>query len=400
MKRLLYFDNAATTYPKPQRVYDAVMCAMQSAGGNPGRSSHALAREAEAVVYGARCDVADFFGSSSPERVVFTYNATYALNLAIRALAKPQTHILISNLEHNSLFRPIAALKREGVCDYSVLPVYEADCPPSLQTKRILSRLRSALRKNTAMIAVTHASNICSVSLPLTAIGDFCHRHGLLFVVDASQSAGILPIDVEKMHIDALCFPAHKSLYGIAGCGGILFSERVANAIVSYTPLIYGGSGVYSKEETMPDFLPERFEGGTLCVPTLAALSQGVRFVKEQKEELCDRERTLFCHCRDHLCALPHLRVFAPQYCGSTLLFDSDCHSANELGSYLDDCGICVRAGLHCAPLAHQALGTKEEGAVRVSFGAFNTLSQVDSLLFALQHLVKSKQMPKQTSPW
>ncbi len=389
MKQLLYFDNAATTYPKPNSVMDAVLRAMQEAGGNPGRSAHALARKAEETVFAARCDVADFFGSDAPERVVFTYNATYALNLAIRALATKGAHILTTNLEHNSVLRPIAALKREGVCDYTAVSVYEKDSSPKTDVARILNRMKSAQKKNTAMVVCTHASNICSFSLPLTAIGDFCHRNGLLFVVDASQSAGILPIDAERMHIDALCFPAHKSLYGISGCGGILFSKRIAQNITSYAPLIYGGSGVYSKEEGMPEFLPERFEGGSLCVPALAALSQGIRFVKVQGKELLAKEQALFRFCCEHLCAMPHLRVFAPQYCGSTLLFDSDRYRANEIGRYLDDCGICVRAGLHCAPLAHQALGSQEDGAVRISFGAFNSFSQLDSLLFALQSLSK-----------
>ncbi len=388
MKSCIYFDNAATTYPKPNCVTKAVLRAINDAGGNPGRSGHALSRAAEEQVYAARCAVADLFGSS-PERVVFTYNATYALNLAIRAFARPKTHILTSDLEHNSVLRPLYALRREGMCEFSVFSAYRAGETPLAQAQRIQTELQNALRPNTTTVVVTHASNLCSVVLPLQVIGDFCQTHRLNFIVDASQSAGKIPIDMEKLHIDALCMPAHKGLYGIAGCGCVLFSRRASDACTNLTPLIYGGSGVYSQEETMPDFLPERMEGGTLSVPAIAALCAGIGFVRDRMEEIACREDALFAHAVGHLAAMPHLRLYAPKWQGSTLLFSCESYGANEVADYLDRCGICVRAGYHCAPMAHAALGTPQDGAVRVSFGAFNTIAQVDSFLFAMQDFVR-----------
>ncbi len=388
MKPCIYFDNAATTYPKPNCVRKAVIDAMEHAGGNPGRSGHVLSRAAEEEVYAARCAVADFFGAS-PECVVFTYNATYALNLAICAFARPKTHILTSDLEHNSVLRPLYALRRKGMCEFSVFSAYRAGETPFAQAERIKQELQDALRPNTKAVVVTHASNLCSVTLPLQVIGDFCHAHRLHLIVDVSQSAGKLQIDMEKWHIDALCLPAHKGLYGIAGCGCVLFSRRASESAANLTPLIYGGSGVYSQEEAMPDFLPERMEGGTLCVPSIAALSAGIGFVRARMDEIVCRENALFAHAAEHLSAMPHLRLYAPQWQGSTLLFSCERYGANEIAAYLDQCGICVRAGYHCAPIAHAALGTPQDGAVRVSFGAFNTISQLDSFLFAMQDLVR-----------
>ncbi len=387
MKGVIYLDNAATTYPKPRSVLRRILYAIETAGGNPGRSGHALSRYAEETVYSVRCAVAQFFHSDAPERVVFTYNATYALNLAIRALAKRHTHILISNLEHNAVLRPICALQREGLCDYDTVCAYASD-DKAKRDAALLCDMEKKLRPTTRMVVITHASNLCSVSLPLTEIGAFCQRHNLYLVVDASQSAGHLDIDMEKMHIDALCFPAHKGLYGIMGCGGVLFSRRLAECTSSLPPLLFGGSGVYSKEETMPDLLPEHFEAGTLSVPAIASLGAGIAFVQKNEAEIASRASVLFQKTAEGLCDLPSFRVIAPKDRGSVLLFDSNRFSPGVISSHLDEHGICVRAGLHCAPLAHKTLGS-EEGAVRVSFGAFNVPSDVDCFLCAMQELAK-----------
>jgi selenocysteine lyase/cysteine desulfurase len=388
MKGAIYLDNAATTYPKPRSVIRRTLYAIEAAGGNPGRSGHTLSRCAEEAVYATRCAIADFFHSDAPERVVFTYNATYALNLAIRALAQARTHILISDLEHNAVLRPVAALKREGLCDYDIVHAY-ASPDKSARDAALLCDMEKKLRPTTRMVVMTHASNLCSVSLPLAEIGAFCRRHNLYLVVDASQSAGHLDIDIEKMHIDALCFPAHKGLYGITGCGGVLFSRRLAERTASLSPLLFGGSGVYSKEETMPDFLPEHFEAGTLSVPAIAALGAGVAFVKGRKEEIASRESALFQKAAEGLSQLPSFRVIAPNDRGAVLLFDSARFSPSVIGAHLDECGICVRAGLHCAPLAHKTLSCGEDGAVRVSFGAFNSPSDIDLFLCAMQDLAR-----------
>jgi len=380
--RMVYLDNAATTFPKPSSVIREVTRCLSEYGGNPGRSSHRLALKAAEAVYSCRCAVCEEFGGEV-QNVVFTQNATHALNLALKSFAKKaasdceRPHILISSIEHNSLRRPAAALAKQ-VCDLSVFDVKAEVCHP----KVILSEIESAMTENTRIIAVTHASNICGITLPIHEIGEFCRRRGLYFIVDASQSAGLYDINIDNDCIDALCCPGHKSLYGIQGSGFVLFSSRCALPdFWGDITAAEGGSGSASFETDMPRELPERFEAGTLSTPAIASLNAGLRFIRGSKAELRARESAVIRRIRYMLLNTPHVFVYAPQFDESSiLLFNIEGMTSNEVSSELDRHGICTRSGFHCAPTAHELLGTGEYGAVRISCGAFNTPADAELL--------------------
>ncbi len=386
MTSTLYLDNAATTYPKPKAVLDAVQQSLICAGGNPGRSGHRLALAAQRIVYDCRCTLAEFFGTDAPERVVFTYNTTYALNLAIKSMVRPGDHLLISNLEHNSVYRPVHKLARSGICTYDVFSAYTPGLSPLRQKQATLADIAAKITPATRGIVCTHASNLCGVTLPLSEIGALCRRHGLYFIVDAAQSAGILPIDPDGWGIDALCLPGHKGLYGIMGCGAVLFSAAMAERSERLATVTEGGSGVYSLESEMPPLLPERMEAGTPGVPAIAALTQGIRFLQQRGlGEIAAREFTLGEKLKERLFSLPGYRIYAPEWGGGVVSFTPPGGEVNALCETLDRFGICVRGGFHCAPLAHQALQSGENGAVRISVGAFNTQKDMDRVFGVLQ---------------
>lgn len=372
---MIYLDNAATTFPKPRRVTDAVMRCIKRYCGNPGRGSHALALAAAEHIYTCRELLSDFFGAPSPERVIFTQNTTHALNLAIKGCLCTGDHVLMSELEHNAVRRPILALCKQRSVVADTFPVL------GLSADEIVRGIAQKITPTTRAVICTHASNICSVTLPIDRIGALCLRHGLLFAVDAAQSAGLLPIDMEAMHIDALAIPGHKALYGIQGCGALLLGE---NTLPS--PLVEGGSGVNSLSEDMPSDPPERYEAGTLPTPAIVGLAEGILSVYDEgAEDIAERERALFCAMRERLQALPDIELYVPEAAGSVLLFNRIGVPAAETGRLLAKAGICVRAGLHCAPLAHKALQTPEGGAVRISFGRYNTVAHADALYKALK---------------
>ncbi len=385
-RALLYLDNAATTYPKPEAVPEAVRRTLLFAGGNPGRSGHRPALAAQRTVYDCRCALAEFFKTDAPERVVFTYNTTYALNLAIKSMVRQGDHLLISDLEHNSVYRPIQKLATEGKCTYDIFSAYTPGLSPRQQKHSTLSDIAAKITPATRGIVCTHASNLCGVVLPIAEIGALCRKHHLYFIVDAAQSAGIHPIDPERWGIDALCLPGHKGLYGIMGCGAVLFSARMAERSETLATLTEGGSGVYSLESEMPPLLPERMEAGTPAVPAIAALGQGIRFLQAQGiGEIAAREFLLGEKLKERLLSLPEYRIYAPEWGGGVLCFAPLHGEVNVLCEALDRVGICVRGGFHCAPLAHKALQTGENGAVRVSFGAFNRTKDVDRLYTVLR---------------
>lgn len=375
---MIYLDNAATTFPKPRTVIREVVSAMSEYGGNPGRGGHALSLAAAKKVFECRCELSDLFGVGDPSRIIFTQNTTHALNLVIKGILKKGDHVIISDLEHNSVLRPIYKMAKEGLVEYSILSsgVLEEGRDSSL----ILAELARLVRPNTRLVVATHHSNICSETLPIADIGALCKRLGILFAVDAAQSAGVLPIDMEKMNIDALCVPSHKGLYGPQGSGFAALREGL-----SISTLTEGGSGTNSLDGNMPDASPERYEAGTLATPVIAGLSAGVKFIKKLGlDELRFSEAELFCLAREKLMNIRGVKLIAPHHVGSVLLFKKEGLSPEELAAHLDSEGICTRAGYHCAPLAHKALGTLDEGALRVSFGIFNTRSDVDSLAAAV----------------
>lgn len=372
---MIYFDNAATTFPKPPTVTDEVYRAVTAYGGNAGRGAHPLAMRAAEKIFDCRELLSSFFEVGDPARVVFTENTTHALNIAIKGLIPHGAHVLISELEHNAVLRPIHAAAKKGTLTYEIFPVV------GCETEEILAGIRRRIRANTAAIVCLHASNICSISLPIGEIGALCRARGLRFIVDGAQSAGRLPISLSKMNIDALAVPGHKSLYGIQGCGALLLGEDVLPL-----PLTEGGSGVNSLAPEMPELPPERYEAGTLPMPAIVGLAEGLEFLRrERQEEIERRERALFTALAEGLSELPDIRVYEKNTAGAVLLFEKIGVPAATVAKELADRGICVRAGLHCAPLAHRALGTPEGGAVRVSFGAFNTLREVETLCRALR---------------
>lgn len=362
MDGLIYLDNAATTFPKPARVTNSVHQCITQFCANPGRSSHRPAMKAAEQVYICREKVATLFGGS-PENVVFTSSATHSINLALKSVLKAGDHVLISDIEHNATLRPIAEMARKGIISYDF---YRAD----LDGEGIEQELKSKVKSNTALICACHRSNICSITASIADIGSVCRKTGIFFLVDASQSAGILASDIKRHGIDILCAPAHKGLYGIPGCGFAVFSDRLAQSQKLDT-FIEGGNGVSSLDKYMPIELPERLEAGTLPLPAICALSSGIDVInsigldaiKRHEERLCD---IVF----EGLSKFKRIKLHSTK---GIILFSVDGIASEDFAYELAKYGVCVRAGLHCAPLAHKRLGTLPDGGVRASFGINNT---------------------------
>ena len=372
---MIYLDNAATSFPKSPRAIDEATACMRSWCGNPGRGAHHLSRLASEKIYACRELLSDFLRLHAPERIVFTASTTLALNMALKGMLKKGDHVLCSELEHNAVLRPLHALTEEKDVSFDTFPVI------GRTAAKIVQEIATRVQKNTAAVVCLHASNICSLSLPLREIGAFCHAKGLLFIVDAAQSAGHLPLDMRAMQIDALAAPAHKGLLGIQGCGILALGERA-----KLSTLFEGGSGVNSLSRTMPEELPERLEAGTLPVTAIAGLFGGLSHVMEiGLPEIENRVKGLFFAARDRIESLPGFEIYQPETAGAVLLFNKVGIPSTEVARALDKAGICVRAGLHCAPLAHKALGTPAGGAVRLGFGAFNTVKEIDALWRVLQ---------------
>lgn len=378
---MIYFDNAATSFPKPREVIAEVSRCMRFYCGNPGRGSHALAMAAAERIFECRTRVAAMFGSSHPENVIFTANATHGLNIAVKGLLRPGDHVLLSDMEHNAVYRPIYRLAEEGLITYDIFPtmINDSRCSPV----RICAGIARLVKPNTKMLICAHASNLCSYTLPLEELGSFCRKRGILFVVDAAQSAGRIPISAEQMGIDALCAPGHKGLWGPQGSGFLLLRE----GLVADT-LTEGGSGMRSLEGSMPESAPERYEAGTLATPAIVGLSEGIRILNQiGMEAVAKKEAALVARLRERLSDLPGVTLYAPQYEGGILLFNIDGIPAENVGNALNRMGFCVRSGYHCAALGHRTLETPEGGAVRVSPGWFNTLRQINALADAIREI-------------
>ena len=380
--KTVYLDNAATSYPKPPSVVKAVTDAIESFGGNPGRSSHSLARKTADAVFDTREAVASLFGGQS-ERVVFTASATQALNIAILGLVPKNSHVLISDIEHNAVLRPVAA--------HASYSIYQSAARFPGDNALLLASLEQNLRPNTSAVIACHRSNILPIELPLDVIGDFAKRHHLHFIVDASQSAGVCEINIEKSGISALCAPFHKGLFGIRGGGFVLFNKALSAE--SIQPFVMGGSGSDSQSLRMPNDLPERLEAGTLPVEAILSLKAGIAFLNEVGiSPIRTKEEALAAYLRERMLSLPFLRLYmAKDRSGSVVLFNLRNRSPAEVASQLDDCGIALREGLHCAPLAHRLCGTEESGALRASVGYFNTRDDIDYLIDTLKTIHRSR---------
>ncbi len=375
MKKTVYFDNAATTFPKPERVYRYADSFARTRCGNPGRGSHKMALAASDEIYRTREAVAELFGCEV-DKIAFTMNATYALNMAIKGAVGYGEHVLISNYEHNSVLRPVDTVCRERNSRYSIFDASGDD-------ESTLESIRRLIKKNTRTLICTHASNIISKVLPISKIGDFCRANGITFIVDGAQSAGIYDIDIVRDKIDILCVPGHKGLYGFQGSAAIIFGDGEHQ----YRTLVEGGSGSESVPVTMPDYLPDRFEAGTLPSPAIASLGEGVRWVLSVGTTAIRKHESMMSRMLiDGLCDIPRVKVYCPNE-GSVVLFGIDCLSPAEVSERLSNEGIYVRSGLHCSPLAHKTVGTFPSGGVRVGFSAFNTVSDVRQMLEVIRKI-------------
>jgi cysteine desulfurase/selenocysteine lyase len=381
---MIYFDNAATSWPKPPGVAEAMVHFIDDVGANPGRSAHRLAVESGRVVYSAREAVAGLFNAPDPLRVVFGPNVTEALNLALRGLLRPGDHVVTSSVEHNSVMRPLRALERQGVGVTVVLCSAEGFLDPA--------DVAAALRPNTALIALNHASNVVGTLLPVADVAGIARDHGLILLVDAAQTGGAYPIDVQADGVDLLAFTGHKSLYGPMGTGGLIVGERVD--VARMEPLKRGGTGSRSEQEEQPDFMPDMCESGTPNAVGLAGLEAGVRWVLERGvAAIRAHEVALAQRLIDGLMGVPGVTVYggldASQQT-ATVSFNVAGMEPSEVGLRLDENhGIMCRVGLHCAPAAHRTIGTFPVGTVRFGLGALNTVDEVDAAVAAVEQLAR-----------
>lgn len=371
---MIYFDHAATSYPKPDEVTEAVRHTILHCGGNPGRSGHPLALAAAARVYETREALADLFGCDTPESFVFTQNATHAINLALKTAVRQGDHVLISDLDHNAVFRPVYRLARDGVISYSV---FKTAFDP-------LRSIENCRQGNTRILLCTHVSNVNGHRLPIERIASYCKSHGIYMILDASQSAGHTPLRFDGLDASAICMPAHKGLLGIQGAGVVYLKD--AEGLSEW---IEGGVGTHSADTEMPDFLPERYEAGTLPVPAIAALGASIRKIRELGgvEAIEEKECALASRAIDMLSELKGIQIYASATPSSLFSFNVEGRNSEEIAAMLAKAGICVRGGFHCAPLAHRSIGTGENGAVRISFGYANTEEELESFYQTMKEL-------------
>jgi cysteine desulfurase family protein len=381
-KREVYLDNAATTWPKPEQVYLATDRFAREVGGNPGRSGHRRALDSGREVLRCREALASLLGVSDPSRIVFTKNATEALNLVLQGRLRQGGHVVITSVEHNSVWRPVRALMETGV-ECSIAP-----CAPDGTLDP--SEVAALVREDTRLIACTHASNVLGSLLPVEEIARIAAEYDIPLLVDAAQTAGRYPIHVEGMGIQYLAFTGHKELFGPQGTGGLYVAPGW-----EVEPLIYGGTGSLSESAEQPGFLPDRYESGTLNAWGLAGLRAGVEFVATRGvEKIRDHEKALTERLLEGLESLGKAVIYGPRRWVERIgvvSFNLEGISSSELAYLLDEeYGICVRSGLHCSPLAHNTAGTLRQGTVRVSFSLMNTLEDVDYLLGALEEIAGS----------
>lgn len=381
---MIYFDNAATTFPKPQSVLRAMQMGVARYGANPGRAGHALAVQTAEQVFAARETVGEFFDLPQCENVIFTKNCTEALNTAIKGLAKQGGHFVCSDLEHNAVVRPLEALRRQGICTWTAAEVAETD-------GQTVENFRKALRSNTIAIVCTGASNVFGKILPMRELASLAHQNGILFVADTAQTAGVMPISVTKDGVDFLCAPGHKGLYGAMGTGILL-----CNSNKLLKPLTEGGTGVLSAQLTQPETYPERLESGTLNVPGILSLSAGVQFVKQQgTAQIYNKEIRRILRIDAALREMKNVELYTdlpanPAGYVPLLSFNVRGLHSEETAARLSEDHIAVRAGLHCAAFAHKKYKTLERGTVRICPSAFTTEKDVNSLLNSIFKIAKS----------
>jgi len=390
---MIYLDNAATSWPKPESVYRIADQVLREESGNPGRSGHALSLAARRRIEETRLLLAKLFNIPKPERIVFTLNATDALNLAIKGLAmkglfeKGGAHVITSSMEHNSVTRPLEALQKQGL-EYTKI----ATCPVNGADP---GDVKAAIKKNTKLVVWNHVSNVCGTMNPIAEIGAICREKNIPFLVDAAQSAGTIPIDVRSMGISLLAFPGHKGLFGPQGTGGLYIGEGL-----DPLPLREGGTGSHAEDSIQPQELPDRYESGTMNVAGIAALGEGIRFLLGQGlEDVQKHEAKLAGRLIDAIHDLPGLKLHGPPSgpcCTGVVSVSFDNLAPTEAALVLENTfGIAVRPGLHCAPDAHRTLGTLASGGtVRMGIGYLNTEKDIDRCAKALTAISRENHEP------
>ena len=385
MGKIIYMDNAATSWPKPEETLNAMAEYFHSIGASPGRSGHRMSLDAGRVVLDARESVSELFGVKSLLRVVFTKNATEALNIAISGLLKPGDHVITSGMEHNSVMRPLRVMEQSGV-ELSIVP-----CSPSGEMDP--DDVGRAIKKNTRAIYLTHASNVTGTIMPIAEIGKIARGKGVIMCVDAAQTAGLIPIDVEEMFIDILAFTGHKSLFGPQGTGGLYLADGLEKEIC---PIMTGGTGSRSESEEHPDFLPDKFESGTANVIGIAGLNAGIRFIRSVGiETIREKESKLTTMLMEGLKSIPEVTLYG---CGdvrkqtSVVSFNISDMDSSEIAMALDEeFDIMSRPGLQCAPAAHRTIGTFSAGTVRLSLGYFLEEDDIKAALSAVGKIIQKK---------
>jgi cysteine desulfurase family protein len=374
---MIYLDNAATSFFKPESVIKAVENALRNYSANPGRSGHKLSVGAAEKIYRVREKVADFFGCDTPENVVFTPNCTHSINCVLKGSLDTSDHLIISNLEHNAVARPAYSLNKNNGVDLGIFNAFRYD------TKNELKKL---INPHTKMIFLTHASNVCGKILPIEEIGEFCKENGILFGVDAAQSGGILPINMEKMGIDFLCVAPHKSLFAPMGTGILIARKKIKKTIIE------GGTGTASLSLFQPEDMPERLESGTVNLPGIMGVGAGIDFVKSKGIKRIFMHETNLCKILcEKLKESEKIRAFWREGFAPVVSLTVDKMSSEEIASYLSDNGIAVRGGYHCAPLAHNTLNTVKSGTVRISPCINNTPQHMKTVGNLLLDIAKNR---------
>ena len=376
---MINFDNAATTYPKPRSVRQAVAHAMVQYGGNAGRGGHILTERTSRMVYAVREQAAAFF-DAKPENTIFCLNCTHALNTAIQGVLEPGDHVIISSLEHNSVYRPVAALVKTGTVTCTIAEVDEED-------EVTVENVRQSIQPNTKAVVFTMASNVTGQITPIRAIAKLCKAHHICLIADGAQMCGVLPVSLEKDGISILCTAGHKGLYGITGTGLLL-----TDCEYPIQPLLYGGTGSASASPNQPDFLPDRLESGTQNIIGAASMGAGIAFLKQKTLPVIFNHEQRLCNLfLKGIAKIPEITVYRSPKASYVPIVSLNIKGVppETVAEYLSKAGFCLRAGLHCAPLAHQSLGTAE-GTVRFAPSVFNSEQEVMLLVETLKKYVRN----------
>lgn len=379
----IYLDNAATTYPKPEKVYSSILNYMKNVGASPGRGGYENALTGDRMVYKCRQSLINLFNFNKIENVVFTSNITASLNILIKSIVKDDWHIITSSMDHNSVIRPLVSLEKSNKIELYILNCSEEGLIN-------IDDFKNAIKDNTKLVVLSHASNIVGTIQPLETIGKICKEKGIYFIIDSAQTAGVLPLDFQNLNCNALAFTGHKALLGPQGIGGFIIDDKLNDIATNF---IEGGTGSLSESTLQPDFLPDKFESGTMNTPGIAGLLAGIEYINEEGLNIIkEREEYLSREFINGLLNIDSIKVYGPLDASlrtATISINSSKIDNSELGFLLDsEFGIMVRTGLHCAPLAHKTIGSFPQGTLRFSFGAFNDIKDINYALYALNSIL------------